>query len=1745
MGLMIILINFTSTLIRTTSANSIGYVFASTEVLFDWNVVWSSPESDWTSATAWGDMDGDGDLDLAVANIYQPTQIYRAENETLNLFWSSAEVGNGQDIAWGDMDDDGDLDLAVGGVPINLIYENQEGEFVLTWSSPEGDITRAIAWGDVDGDGDLDLAVGNTGVNRLYRNNGGALTLAWSSAEADNTFSLAWGDVDRDNDLDLVVGNYGLTANRLYLNNSGTLALSWSSAEEEDTTSVAWGDIDGDSDLDLAVGNYNAQPNRLYLNTEGNLDLAWTAPLADTTYSVAWGDADGDGDLDLAVGNNLQPNYVYENDSGVLSLAWASAESDYTWNIIWGDVNQDGYLDLSVGNYKQFNRIYMNRTVGVELAWSTPTANSTTSLAWGDIDNDGDPDLAVGNYNAQPNQLYQNNNGNLSLVWSSPQLDSTNDLAWGDMDADGDLDLAVANYNQPNRIYANTNNQLALVWSSAETDFSTSVAWGDADGDGDLDVFFGNFDQPNRLYQNQQGQFSLTYSSPESDATYSVAWGDMDNDGDLDLAIGNRDQPNRIYRNIDGELVLFWVSYEQAITRSIAWGDMDNDGDLDLLAGNDNSQPNHLYRNDSNTFVLVWSSPELMSTHDVEWVDWNNDGDMDLVVGNRFGPSQLYQNSGGNLSLIWETNEIDLNTSDLSLGDFDQDGDFDILAGNNGFANNLYVNLTQEIKQSVLLAPYATLTNFDSATSSPYGTAEIYEDILTIPYRLYGTVGQEAQEIRGYYSLNGRDWQTAVATSNTITTQVAASPSGANHTFEWDISASHFFGSSDAVIFRLAVIGELNGANTFPYSHVTNAYSPQPFRVRGTQVRVVDEESEPIAGAIVYRLPLGQPSGGYVLDEPNSQRFITNAGGYLLGRGALAAGDGLVALSPAPNPITFTDKIESYYTSAAPTPNGLALHPVDALGVQTLTISEDNQLFLLNLVISLEWDASQDPDYVARLEQDIRRASEVFFDLTNGQMALGEVTIYQNREQWENADVVIYASNMQRPSANLGGLVTQPMSDTLATGETVPYAFWPGQIRMPATWNRYGNPSGTIGEDWPRVLAHELGHYALFLLDNYLGIDDNGFLIQTDCAGSAMTDAYRQEYSEFLASPANSAGYGWTGDCLQTMAAKTTGRSDWETIQTFYPLPNTRLNSTQTGPLSLPIAVTRVTTVPPTNPANPLPDPFIYLVDEQGQALTAERGTAAGYLFQTQGTSDPSDDVITALGSPVGNLLQARGLASGDRVCLYTSGATPRVGCLANANPFNTTLLVPPVADWQPQISVQPVNSTTLAITVTQVSGVGPLQVQIYPSYRPTSTVQAVTGNLTTVSPGVYATSLQFPMTIFHGYARVWVAGSNPLKEAIVPFSITPGWDGNAFSSWGGNAFMGWDGNAFSSWGGNAFSSWGGNAFSSWGAPISSADGQVILFNTDDILGGNAATVLQVLNSPPNLPPWLTVVGQAYRYDTNAATGGDNFVIQFQYLERELSALPESELRVYYLDDSDPQVEWQRLVTTIDDFRNLASAKMMGKGVYALVATVELPRFYIGWNNFSYPIYETRPVSEGLASVAGAYTSVYQYEAQDQRWRLYDATVVADYPAYASLVNDLEVLEFGRAYWLYATQVITPYLGVQPDAAVVNTWPNFPPATYFGPVTADVPLTAGTAVEAVINGQVCGQGVLQNLGGQLVYKVQVRADNGDGCGDFGRQLTIRVAGQAVGAVTNWDNGRAHYLPLALPKLYLPFVQRLP
>ena len=306
------------------------------------------------------------------ATVWQFNAAAGAGPATFNVASNAVGAGDGTyAVAFGDVDGDGDLDLAVGNYGPNLVYLNDgDGTFDTTSHTfgTGSDGTYAVAFGDVDGDGDLDLAVGNYyGQNVVYLNDGDGTfdTTSINFGPAnDATYALALGDVDADGDLDIAVGNNS-TQNTLYLNDGdGSFTNSVNFGPANDVTfALAFGDVDGDSDLDIAAGNYNEQ-NTLYLN-DGDGAFANSVnfgPTNDATYDVNFGDVDGDGDLDIAVGNLGQSAVYLNNGDGTFDTTSADVGvRNDTLGIALGDADGDGDLDIAMGIYG-YNAVQLNQS---------------------------------------------------------------------------------------------------------------------------------------------------------------------------------------------------------------------------------------------------------------------------------------------------------------------------------------------------------------------------------------------------------------------------------------------------------------------------------------------------------------------------------------------------------------------------------------------------------------------------------------------------------------------------------------------------------------------------------------------------------------------------------------------------------------------------------------------------------------------------------------------------------------------------------------------------------------------------------------------------------------------------------------------------------------------------------------------------------------------------------------------------------------------------------------------------------------------------------------------------------------------------------------------------------------------------------------------------------------------------------------------------------------------------------------
>lgn len=210
--------------------------------------------------TVFGDVDGDGDIDLYVANDATPNLLFlnRGDGtfEERGLLLGVAFSQDGAEQAgmgthMGDYDGDGRLDIVVTNFShdTNTLYRNQEGMFeVTTFVAGLGEASLdRLGWGvafvDLDHDGWLDLFVANghtypqmdgrglgttyRQANQVFLNDGQGHFLDVSERAGpglevvESSRGAVFGDLDNDGDIDVVVVNLG-AAPTLLRNESNT-----------------------------------------------------------------------------------------------------------------------------------------------------------------------------------------------------------------------------------------------------------------------------------------------------------------------------------------------------------------------------------------------------------------------------------------------------------------------------------------------------------------------------------------------------------------------------------------------------------------------------------------------------------------------------------------------------------------------------------------------------------------------------------------------------------------------------------------------------------------------------------------------------------------------------------------------------------------------------------------------------------------------------------------------------------------------------------------------------------------------------------------------------------------------------------------------------------------------------------------------------------------------------------------------------------------------------------------------------------------------------------------------------------------------------------------------------------------------------------------------------------------------------------------------------------------------------------
>jgi hypothetical protein len=361
--------------------------------------------------------------------------------------------------SWADYDGDGFLDLFIanfaGGARNALYHNNGDGTFTrITTNAIATDVGEFFCgvWTDFDNDGDPDLhAVRNgTASDLFYRNDGqGVFTRLQPAFTRDisDDITVTWWDYDQDGWLDVFIPRQGGN-DRLYRGFPDSSFRSMTAPEVADavTGSSPYGwakpvdyDNDGWQDLLVAPMSFTTSLTYRLLHNDGSgmFRNITEGPLANQRVHIAytveanWGDYDNDGDFDVMVltGTNVFSGRLFQNQGGGVFEDVAPAAGVNrplnAWYSIWGDYDNDGDLDMFVSCSDMYypdrpkqgndNVLFRNNGDGtftsIDVGSPIHDGNRDMEPSWADYDNDGFLDLFIsaGNGLSETNYLYRNN----------------------------------------------------------------------------------------------------------------------------------------------------------------------------------------------------------------------------------------------------------------------------------------------------------------------------------------------------------------------------------------------------------------------------------------------------------------------------------------------------------------------------------------------------------------------------------------------------------------------------------------------------------------------------------------------------------------------------------------------------------------------------------------------------------------------------------------------------------------------------------------------------------------------------------------------------------------------------------------------------------------------------------------------------------------------------------------------------------------------------------------------------------------------------------------------------------------------------------------------------------------------------------------------------------------------------------------------------------------------------------------
>ncbi len=410
------------------------------------------------------DMNGDGTLDLVVAeNVTSQVAISLGNGDgTFKPAHAFDAGGLASAVAVGDFNGDGKMDVSAtvfsadSGQDGNIAVLLGNGDGTLGAASliPMGAMPAAIIARDADGDGKLDLAAisedGN-GLTTLRGNGDGTFAAGVSYTVGSQPSALAEGTFGNSRAL-LTADSAGGTVTILRESKPGKVRASRSFTTGSGPGHLVLDDFNHDGVTDAAVTNGIGQTVSILLGqADGTLAPAGDYGVGDAPTRIASGDFNGDGNPDLVVANigETDVSLLFGNSDGTFQDRVLVDFPGTTSAVAAADFNHDGKLDLAVAT---------NQTGAVSIClgngdgtFRSPiqisAGQNPSALAVADFNGDGNLDVAVTDVEANTVTVaLGKGDGHFQTPTTYP-LDGEQafDIAVADVNGDGILDLIIAN----------------------------------------------------------------------------------------------------------------------------------------------------------------------------------------------------------------------------------------------------------------------------------------------------------------------------------------------------------------------------------------------------------------------------------------------------------------------------------------------------------------------------------------------------------------------------------------------------------------------------------------------------------------------------------------------------------------------------------------------------------------------------------------------------------------------------------------------------------------------------------------------------------------------------------------------------------------------------------------------------------------------------------------------------------------------------------------------------------------------------------------------------------------------------------------------------------------------------------------------------------------------------------------------------------------------------------------------------